>query len=54
MEQILEKKLGTLNASYLERAIEEVLPSRIITMGVFMLDVKMERSTKDYEVNVAY
>jgi hypothetical protein len=47
MEQILEEELGTLNASYLERAAVEILPSRMITMGVFMLDVKMERSMED-------
>lgn len=47
MEQILEEELGTLNASYLERVVEEVLPSRMIAMGVFMLDVKMEKSMED-------
>jgi hypothetical protein len=36
-----------LDASYLETATEEVLPSRMITMGVFMLDVKMEISMED-------
>jgi hypothetical protein len=39
--------LGTLNTSYLERAAEEVLPSQMIAMDMFMLDVKMEISMED-------
>jgi hypothetical protein len=47
MEQIWEKYLEVLSASYLERIIEEVFPSQMATMGASISKFKMKRPLKD-------
>jgi hypothetical protein len=39
--------LGTLSVGYFKRIIEEMLPSKMVIMGVSIFDVKMERPLKD-------
>ncbi len=46
--------MGALTVGYMERTTKEVLPSRIIAVGVSILDIKMERPMGDQEVNAAY
>jgi hypothetical protein len=46
--------MGTICASYLKRATRETLPFQMITMGISMPDVKMERPLEDHEVNATY
>jgi hypothetical protein len=40
----LEEELGTLNVSYLEGTIEEMLPTMMVIMGAFNLNGNMEGS----------
>jgi len=54
MEQIFKKELEALSVGYLKKIIEEVLPSRTITMGASIPIIKMERSLEDREINVTY
>jgi hypothetical protein len=35
MEQILERELGVLSVGYVEKTIEEMLPTRMVVMGAF-------------------
>ncbi len=54
MKQILEEKLGMLNADYLEMIAKEMLSFRMVIMGTSTFDVKMERFMEDQELNFAY
>jgi hypothetical protein len=51
MEQILKEELEPLSVNYLERIVREVLPSRMVGMGIFIHVVKMEGPLEDQEVN---
>jgi hypothetical protein len=50
----LEEELEALSVDYLKRIIEEMLPSRMVAMGISIFVVKMEKPIKDHEVNVTY
>lgn len=39
-EQILEEELKALSVDYLERTIEEMLPSRMVAVGISIFVVK--------------
>lgn len=54
MEQIIKEKLWALNACYLEMITKEMLPSRMVIMGLSISNVKMEKPMEDQEVNFAY
>jgi hypothetical protein len=54
MEQILEKELEALNASYREKTTKEMFPSWTIVVGVSTITIKMERPLEDQEVNATY
>jgi hypothetical protein len=47
MEQIWEKNLEILSASYLERIVEEVFPSWMAAMGASILKFKTKTPLKD-------
>jgi hypothetical protein len=54
MEQILEEELEALSKGYMERIIEEFLPSRMEAMDISIPKTKSERPLEDQEVIPAY